>query len=75
MPCRVSYLPCSSRMTTSFEHRRGSHDCDHKLPIATGRRAGVVRASRPCTFESYFYLSLDFISMPWLVGDERRLVF
>ena len=34
----------------------------HKLPIATGRRAGVVRASRQCTFCSSGAL-----------GDERHL--
>ena len=54
-------LPVSGRNMQRFlQFRLGCH----KLPTATGRCAGVVRASRHCTFYSAGAL-----------GDERHLVF
>ena len=58
---RYCQLPVSGRNMKRFlQFRLGCH----KLPIATGRRAGVVRASRHCTFCSAGAL-----------GDEMHLVF
>ena len=65
---RYCHLPVSGRNMKRFLQFR--LDC-HKLPIATGCRAGVVRpglsgprASRHCTFCSAGAL-----------GDERHLVY
>ena len=58
---RYCQLPVSGRNMRRFlQFRLGCH----KLPIATGRRVGVVRASRHCTFCSAGTL-----------GDEQHLVF
>ena len=60
---RYCQLPVSGRnmcMKRFLQFRRGRH----KLSIATGRRAGVVRASRHCTFCSAGAL-----------GDKMHLVF
>ena len=58
---RYCQLPVSGRNMKRFlQFRLGCH----KLPIATGLRAGVVRASRHCTFCSAGAL-----------GDEMHLVF
>ena len=58
---RYCQLPVSGRNMKRFlQFRLGCH----KLPIATGRRAGIVRASRQCT-----------CCNAGALGDEMHLVF